>query len=164
MTAAVLTVSDSASQGKRPDLSGPALVQLLKENGVTVTATDVIPDERLRIEASLLQLADMAQVVITTGGTGLGPRDITPEATAAIADRLVPGIAEWMRNQGAAHTQFALLSRGICAVRGKTLLLNLPGSPKGAVESLRSVLPLLPHAISILAGGDHETGAGMHNG
>jgi molybdopterin adenylyltransferase len=155
MNAAVLTVSDSAAQGQRQDLSGPAVVKLLQQNGFTVTATDVVPDERLRIEASLLQLADLADLVVTTGGTGLSPRDVTPEATLSVSERLVPGIAEWMRAQGAQGTPYALLSRAVCTVRGRTMLLNLPGSPAGAVESLRAVLPLLPHALATLAGAAH---------
>jgi molybdopterin adenylyltransferase len=152
MTAAVLTISDSAKQGKRADLSGPALVELLKARGFQVVATDIAPDESGHIQASLIQLAEVARFVVTTGGTGIAPRDTTPEATRNVCDKLVPGIAELMRSSGLKRTPYAALSRAICGARGTTLILNTPGSPKGAVDSLGAVIHLVPHALDLLAG------------
>jgi molybdopterin adenylyltransferase len=151
-TAAVLTISDRASTGERKDESGPAVVGALEQAGFRVIAADVLPDDRSRIEASLIQLSESANLVVTTGGTGLAARDVTPEATRVVADRIVEGIAERMRFEGAKKTPLAALSRGLCAIRGRALILNLPGSPVAALESLAAALPVLPHALQLLAG------------
>jgi molybdenum cofactor synthesis domain-containing protein len=158
MRVAVLTISDSAAQGQREDSSGPAVVAFCRGLGWEVTSTLLVPDEPADIRKQLRELADSARVdlILTTGGTGIGPRDHTPEATQAIADRVIPGIAEEMRRKGLEKTPTAVLSRGLAASRGKTLLLNLPGSPKGAVESLEAVAHLLPHAIRVLHGARHD--------
>jgi len=152
MTAAVLTVSDSAERGDREDLSGPATAKLLQEHGFEVAIVRVVADEQHRIQQALLELSAQTQLVVTTGGTGIAERDVTPEATRAVCDRLIEGIPEKMRADGLAKTPFSVLSRAVCGVRGETLILNLPGSPKGAVESLQSVIEILPHAIDLLAG------------
>ncbi|MCU1308943.1 MAG: molybdopterin adenylyltransferase [Candidatus Angelobacter sp.] len=152
ITAAVLTISDSTHRGEREDLSGPALVTLLQQKGFIVVSRDVSPDDQGRISATLIQMSEVAQFVVTTGGTGLSPRDVTPEATAAVCDNQVPGIAELMRAEGLKQTKFAPLSRAICGARRKSLILNLPGNPKGAVESLSTVLHLVSHAIDLLNG------------
>lgn len=151
-TAAVLTISDKASVGERKDTSGPAVVAALEQAGFRVIAADVLPDERSRIEASLIQLSETVNLIVTTGGTGIAPRDVTPEATSAVADKLVDGVAEVMRSEGAKKTPLAALSRGVCAIRGRALILNVPGSPAAAVESLTAALPVLPHALELLAG------------
>jgi molybdopterin adenylyltransferase len=151
-SAAVLTVSDSSSRGEREDLSGPALVDLLKRHKFEVVATEVVPDDRTHIENALLQLAEKARLVVSTGGTGLAQRDVTPEATTAVCERMVDGIAERMRLEGSKKTPFAALSRGLCGVRGHALILNVPGSPKGAVECLEAVIDIVPHALQILSG------------
>lgn len=151
-TAAVLTISDSSSQGERPDLSGPALVEVLKKRNFDVVATEIVPDDRTHIENALLQLSEKARLVVSTGGTGIAERDVTPEATRAVCERLVEGVSERMRLEGAKKTPFAALSRGLCGVRGNALILNVPGSPKGAVESLEAVIDLLPHALQLLSG------------
>src|SRR5438067_6663691 len=148
-SAAVLTVSDSSSRGEREDLSGPALVALLKTHKFEVVATEVVPDDRTHIENALLQLAEKARLVVSTGGTGLAPRDVTPEATTAVCERMVDGIAERMRLEGSKKTPFAALSRGLCGVRGHVLILNVPGSPKGAVECLEAVIDIVPHALQL---------------
>lgn len=151
-TAAVLTISDSSYQGKRKDTSGPAVVRKLKAAEFQVVKTAVFPDEREQIEAALVQACDVAQLVITVGGTGVAPRDVTPEATTAVVERLIVGIPEKMRWDGAKRTAFAGLSRGVCGTRGKSLILNLPGSPVAATESLKAVIKMLPHALDLLEG------------
>jgi molybdopterin adenylyltransferase len=157
-TAAVLTISDSAFQGKRQDLSGPTIVKELERAGFQVTATAIVADEQDQIQKELVSCCAKARLVVTVGGTGIAARDVTPEATVAVAERLVPGIPERMRSIGMASTPFAALSRGLSAVRGESLIINLPGSPKAALESLQNILVLLPHALELLSGEtEHET-------
>jgi len=148
----VLTISDGCFAGTREDLSGPRVAGVLRAEGITEVATEVVPDEADRIAEALRRHAGAATLVLTTGGTGLAARDVTPEATRAVCDRLVEGVAEQMRSAGLAQTPLASLSRGVCGTRGETLILNLPGSPAGAVASLSAVLHLLPHALDLLAG------------
>jgi molybdopterin adenylyltransferase len=157
LSAAVITVSDSCASSLRTDLSGPAVVEVLKQNGFAIFATEIIADDQPAIEKLLLGLTSEVRLVVTTGGTGISPRDITPEATRAVCDRLLDGVAERMRAEGVKKTPFAALSRGVCGVCRKSLILNLPGSPAGAVESLKGVIELLPHAIELLRGNtEHE--------
>jgi molybdopterin adenylyltransferase len=157
MRVAILTISDSVNRGEREDLSGPALVARCRELGWNVTCALRCSDELAEVRSQLRAVADSGHtdVLLTTGGTGLGPRDNTPEATLDIANRTVPGLAEEMRRRGADKTPMALLSRGVVAIRHTTLVVNLPGSPKGAVESLDAIAHLLPHAIEVLRGANH---------
>jgi molybdenum cofactor synthesis domain-containing protein len=158
---AILTVSDSVASGRRADRSGAVLTEYCKKQGWEVVWTGVVADDRGAITDRLAELCDreVADVVLTTGGTGLGPRDVTPEATRDLGGRPVAGLVEWMRLQGARQNPRAVLSRAEAVVRGSTLVVNLPGSPRGAVESLESIAGLLPHAVEILRGGGHpETG------
>ena len=151
-TAAVLTVSDSCAGGERTDISGPAVVEALTRNNFSVVATEVVPDDQLAIANAIVLLTDEVRLVVTTGGTGVALRDVTPEATRSVCDRVIEGVAERMRFEGLKKTPLAALSRGLCCVRGKSIVLNVPGSPKGAVESLEAVIGLLPHALQLLSG------------
>ncbi|HXZ26870.1 MAG TPA: MogA/MoaB family molybdenum cofactor biosynthesis protein [Terriglobales bacterium] len=160
MTAAVLTVSDSCARGQRRDASGPAVAAALQARGFQVVASEVVPDQAAAIAQALVRLAQQARLVVTTGGTGVAARDVTPEATRSVCDRMVEGIAERMRAEGSRKTPLAALSRAVCGVRGSTLLLNLPGSPAAATESLAAVLELLPHALDLLAGKTEHAGPG----
>lgn len=150
--AAVVTVSDSCSRGEREDRSGPAVAQFLEKLHFSVAAREVVPDDSITIQNLLIGLAREVRLIVTTGGTGIAARDVTPEATMAVCDRLVPGIAERMRSEGIKKAPFAALSRAVCGVRGKALIINVPGSPAGAVESLEVIEDLIPHAIDLLSG------------
>lgn len=157
--AGVLTISDKASRGEREDTSGAAIIELLSTIDASVERSQVVPDEHEQIVAALRSWADSDELdlIVTTGGTGLGPRDVTPEATAEVIERPVPGLGEAMRAAGLKHTPMAALSRGVCGVRGRCLIVNLPGSPKGVRENLTAVIDMLPHAVELLRGrvGDH---------
>jgi molybdopterin adenylyltransferase len=157
MRVSVLTVSDSVASGKNENHSGPAVVARCGKLGWEVVASTVLPDERDAIEAFLKKTADSkaADLILTTGGTGVGPRDVTPEATMAISERLIPGFAEQMRSEGVKKTPRAILSRAVAGIRGTTMIINLPGSPRGAVESLDAIAGLLPHAVDVLHGARH---------
>jgi molybdenum cofactor synthesis domain-containing protein len=152
--AAVLTVSDSASAGKRQDVSGPELRRRCERLGWTVVFEDVVSDDAALIAAKLSDWTDAGEVelILTTGGTGIAKRDVTPEATRAVLERELPGFGEVMRSEGRKNTRFAALSRATAGTRGRTLIVNVPGSPKGAVESFEAVADLIPHALDLLRG------------
>jgi molybdopterin adenylyltransferase len=160
-TVGILTVSDKASRGERQDKSGEAIREILSNMGVSIVNYDIVPDEKELIAQELVKWADEASldVVITTGGTGLTPRDVTPEATLAVVDRTVPGFAEAMRAESLKKTPHAMLSRAVVGTRGKCLIINLPGSPRAVRECLEVILPALPHAVETLKGRSDECGA-----
>jgi molybdopterin adenylyltransferase len=150
--AVVLTISDRCFAGQQVDLSGPAVVRLLQAAGLDAVTSEILPDELDLIVAALRRHAQEVPLIVTTGGTGLAPRDVTPEATRLVCDRLIDGLAERMRADGLLQTPFAPLSRAVCGAVGETLIVNLPGSPAGAERSLGAILSLLPHALDLLAG------------
>ncbi len=157
--AAVLTISDKATRGERADTSGPAIQELLQTVDAAILHASTVPDEPDQIRNALSSWADSGEIdlILTTGGTGLGPRDVTPEATAAVIERPVPGLGELMRAAGVKHTPMAALSRGLAGVRGSCLIVNLPGSERGVRQNLTAIIDLFPHAIELLRGriGDH---------
>jgi molybdenum cofactor synthesis domain-containing protein len=148
----ILTVSDRSSRGERPDLAGPALAEAVAREGHQVVKTAIVPDEQTEIEQALIRWSDQdhAEVILTTGGTGFAPRDVTPEATLAVIQKQALGLAEAMRARSLQVTPHGMLSRSVAGIRGKTLIINLPGSPKGALENLQTILPVLPHAVELL--------------
>ncbi len=155
----VLTISDSGAKGAREDTSGERIRAMVTQlSGAVLSAGAIIPDERDQIEATLREWSDEKQVnlILTTGGTGLAPRDVTPEATKAVIEREAPGIAEAMRAFSLQQTPFGMLSRGVAGTRGHTLIINLPGSPKAVQECLECILPVLPHAVNLLTEGPRE--------
>jgi molybdenum cofactor synthesis domain-containing protein len=158
MRVAILTISDSVSRGTSKDASGPNLRARCAELGWEVVADAVLPDEPAEIRSRLIWLSDTGatDVILTTGGTGIGPRDSTPEATAEACQKFLPGLSELMREEGRKKTPRAVLSRALAGVRGRTVIVNLPGSPSGAVESLDAVADLLPHALQVLGGARHD--------
>jgi molybdenum cofactor synthesis domain-containing protein len=162
--AVVITVSDSCVRGERVDASGPTVAEALRLAGFDVGEPRLVPDEQPEIEAALRAAAAEVELVVTTGGTGITQRDVTPEATRAVCGRLLDGLAEQMRAEGRRETPFAVLSRGVCGLLGQTLVVNLPGSPAGALTSLAAILPVVPHALGLLAdaGTPHPVAAGRH--
>jgi len=153
MRVAIVTVSDRSARGEREDASGPALADAVAAAGGEVLSRTIVADELADIQSELVRLADVERVplVLTTGGTGFAPRDVTPEATRSVLEKHAPGLAEHARAATAAKTRFSILSRGVAGIRGRTLIVNLPGSPRGAVETFEALAPVLPHALSVLA-------------
>ena len=160
--AGVITVSDKGSRGEREDKSGPEIISMLEKMGISILHSKVIPDEKELIEEALIEYADVKKLdlILTTGGTGVSPRDVTPDATLQVIEREIPGMAEAMRREGAAITPHAMISRAIAGIRGNSLIINLPGSPKGVRENLAVVLPALQHAIEKINGDERDCGTG----
>ena len=156
ITVAVLTLSDKGSKGERRDESGPLIREMLKDIKAEITYYDILPDEKELIKEKLIEYSSKVDLILTTGGTGLSPRDVTPEATLEILDRQVPGIAEAMRSEGLKLTKRAMLSRAVAGVNGKSLIVNLPGSPKAVKESLSIIIDVIPHAIQKIRGDASE--------
>ena len=156
ITVAVLTLSDKGSKGERRDESGPLIREMLRDIKAEITHYDILPDEKGLIKEKLIEYSSKVDLILTTGGTGLSPRDVTPEATLEILDRQVPGIAEAMRSEGLKLTKRAMLSRAVAGVNGKSLIVNLPGSPKAVKESLSIIIDVIPHAIQKIRGDASE--------
>ncbi|RJQ56506.1 MAG: MogA/MoaB family molybdenum cofactor biosynthesis protein [Nitrospiraceae bacterium] len=153
---AILTLSDKGSKGERKDTSGPTIERMVKKIGAAVVSYDIIPDEKALIRKKLLSLCNKADLILTTGGTGMSPRDVTPDATLEVIEKEIPGIAEVMRYNGLKKTPFSMLSRAVAGIRGKTLIINLPGSPAAVRENLAVILECLPHAIEKIQGCQKE--------
>lgn len=158
MKAAILTLSDKGSRGERADTSGPALATWLAERGVETVRTEIIPDEADLISARLAAWADAGDVdlILTTGGTGVSPRDVTPDATLKVLERVIPGFGEVMRMRSLQKTPHAMISRAVAGIRGTAMIINLPGSPRGAVENLEAVWPAVPHAVEKIQGDSRD--------
>ena len=154
---AVLTISDSCSSGEREDISGQTIMDMLPQDKFRISVKEIVPDDHKKIVDELTKFSDRKDidVVLTTGGTGLGPRDVTPEATTSVCERIVPGFGEIFRVEGYRNTHNAILSRGIAGIRKNTLIINLPGSPRAVCECLDIILDVLPHAVEIICGGGH---------
>jgi molybdenum cofactor synthesis domain-containing protein len=154
LRAKILILSDASSRGERPDLSGPAVREFLEMHGWQVSGIEILPDDlnTIRQRLEVLTDADDCDAVVTAGGTGVGPRDVTPEATRAVIEKEIPGLAEMMRGEGVKKTRRAALSRGMVGVRQGKLIVNLPGSPRGARESIESIVDLLPHVVDLIQG------------
>ncbi|RMG02664.1 MAG: MogA/MoaB family molybdenum cofactor biosynthesis protein [Nitrospirae bacterium] len=156
MKTAILTLSDKGSRGERVDESGKLIIDSLEQKDYTITFYKVIPDERDILKKLLVELSEKADLIITNGGTGLSPRDITPDVTLEVIDRQIPGIAEAMRLKGLEKTPRAMLTRGVSGIRGNCLIVNLPGSPKAVMESLEVIIDVLPHAIEKIKGSEED--------
>lgn len=158
LQAGVITVSDKGFRGDRKDQSGPEIIKILADMGISVACRTIIPDEKAMIAEALRQYADIRKLdlIITTGGTGVSPRDVTPEATLQVIEREVPGMAEAMRRESAAITPHAMISRAVTGIRGRSLIINLPGSPKGVRENLSVILPALKHAVEKIKGDEND--------
>ena len=159
--AGVLTLSDKGSRGEREDLSGPEVIRMLREVGIETVHCEVVPDEAEIIAAKLVEFADVRglDLIVTTGGTGVSPRDVTPDATLKVIDREIPGMAEAMRRESMLKTPHAMISRAVAGIRKTTLIVNLPGSPKGVRENLAVILPALKHAIEKIKGDPRDCGS-----
>ena len=156
ITVAVLTLSDKGSKGEREDLSGPAIGEMLKGIGAEVKHYEILPDEKETIREKLVEYSLKVDLILTTGGTGLSPRDVTPDATLEVIDREVPGIAEAMRSEGLKKTSRSMLSRAVAGIKGQTLIINLPGSPRAVQESLEVIKDIIPHAVEKIKGDTSE--------
>jgi len=158
--ARVITISDRGSRGEREDKSGPEIMMMLRDIGLDIVETKIIPDEKDQIIKTLIDYADVKGIdlIITTGGTGVSPRDVTPDATLEVIDKEVPGMAEAMRRASAVKTPYAMISRAVVGIRGNSLIVNLPGSPKAVRENLAVILPALKHAVEKIRGDDAECG------
>lgn len=156
ITVAVLTLSDKGSKGEREDLSGPAISAMLKGIGAEVKHYEILPDEKEMIKEKLLEYSLKVDLILTTGGTGLSPRDVTPDATLEVIDREVPGIAEAMRSEGQKKTSRSMLSRAVAGIKGQTLIINLPGSPRAVQENLEVIIDVIPHAVEKIKGDTSE--------
>ena len=156
ITVAVLTLSDKGSKGEREDLSGPAISAMLKGIGAEVKHYEILPDEKEMIKEKLLEYSLKVDLILTTGGTGLSPRDVTPDATLEVIDREVPGIVEAMRSEGQKKTSRSMLSRAVAGIKGQTLIINLPGSPRAVKENLEVIIDVIPHAVEKIKGDTSE--------
>ena len=157
---AIITSSDTGYRGEREDLSGPAIKEIVEREGYEVVSMDILPDDQVMLAGKMQEIADkeMAELILTTGGTGFAPRDVTPEATCAVCDRMANGIADAIRNYSMTVTDRAMFSRAVSGIRKKTLIINLPGSPKAVTEALEYILPRLPHGLDVLRGNVQECG------
>ncbi len=160
LSVAIITISDKGSRGEREDLSGPAIRQLVETLSVDVVSYQIIPDDKTDISSAIRKCADTLKcdLIITTGGTGVGPRDVTPEATRDVIEKEIPGMSEVMRVEGLKKTPHAMISRAVVGIRGRSLVVNLPGSPKAVKENLQAILPAIPHTIAKIKGDDADCG------